>query len=320
MEVIQVDLESKIHREATIALGNFDGIHKGHQALIKEVVDMAQQLHCPSSVLMFTTHTKNTTEGISQELLTSGSQKHDILRSLGIDIIYEIDFTDEIMHMSPEAFVTKFLVEHLKAKGIVVGYDYRFGYKASGTVSTLRSLCDLNGIALSVKEAVSYGGETVSSTRIREAVKEGNVELAQALLMRPFTIRGTVVPGKQLGRTIGIPTANILYDVHYVIPKFGVYLTGVTVDGKFYYGATNIGTNPTFSEQEIKVETYLYDYHGESLYGKTMDVALLEFIRPEMTFKDVEALKDRMNDDLEVIRQQILKDEFTNKQKNGRIL
>ena len=313
MEVIQVDLESKIHREATIALGNFDGIHKGHQALIKGVVHMAQKLHCPSSVLMFTTHTKNKTEGISQELLTSRSQKHDILRSLGIDIIYEIDFTDKIMHMSPESFVTKFLVNHLKAKGIVVGYDYRFGYKASGTTSTLKKLCDSNGIALSVKEAVTYGGETISSTRIREAVKEGDVVLVRTLLMRPFTIRGTVVKGKQLGRTIGIPTANILYDVHYVIPKFGVYLTGVNVDGKFYYGATNIGTNPTFSEQEIKVETYLYDYHGDSLYGKTMDVSLLEFIRPEVAFKDVDELKDRMNDDLEDIRRKISKEDFTNK-------
>lgn len=172
MEVIQVDLESEIHREATIALGNFDGIHKGHQSLIAGVVHMAHKLHCPSSVLMFTTHTKNMTDGISQELLTSRSQKHDILRSLGIDIIYEIDFTDEIMHMSPEAFVTKFLLNHLKAKGIVVGYDYRFGYKASGTTSTLKKLCEANGIALSVKEAVTYGGEIVSSTRIREAVKK----------------------------------------------------------------------------------------------------------------------------------------------------
>ena len=313
MEVIQVDLESEIHREATIALGNFDGIHKGHQSLITGVVHMAHELHCPSSVLMFTTHTKNMTDGISQELLTSRSQKHDILRSLGIDIIYEIDFTDEIMHMSPEAFVTKFLLNHLKAKGIVVGYDYRFGYKASGTTSTLKKLCEANGIALSVKEAVTYGGEIVSSTRIREAVKEGDVVLAQSLLMRPFTIRGTVVAGKQLGRTIGIPTANILYDVHYVIPKFGVYLTGVTVDGRFYYGATNIGTNPTFSEQEIKVETYIYDYHGDSLYGKTIDVALLEFIRPEVAFKDVDELKDRMNDDLEDIRVKISKQDFTNK-------
>lgn len=313
MEVIQVDLESEIHREATIALGNFDGIHKGHQSLITGVVHMAHKLHCPSSVLMFTTHTKNMTDGISQELLTSRSQKHDILRSLGIDIIYEIDFTDEIMHMSPEAFVTKFLLNHLKAKGIVVGYDYRFGYKASGTTSTLKKLCEANGIALSVKEAVTYGGEIVSSTRIREAVKEGDVVLAQSLLMCPFTIRGTVVAGKQLGRTIGIPTANILYDVHYVIPKFGVYLTGVTVDGRFYYGATNIGTNPTFSEQEIKVETYIYDYHGDSLYGKTMDVALLEFIRPEVAFKDVDELKDRMNDDLEDIRVKISKQDFTNK-------
>lgn len=311
MEVIQVDLDSEIFQEATIALGNFDGLHSGHKALIQEVVAMAKKLNCRSSVLMFKTHTKNTTDGIFQELLTSRSQKHDILREMGIDIIYEIEFTKQIMRLSPEAFVSDFLVGHLKAKGVVVGYDYRFGFKASGDASTLDALCKSNGIALSVKNAVTYEGEAISSTRIRSAVKEGNVKLAGALLSRPFTIRGKVVPGKQLGRTIGIPTANILYNANYVVPKFGVYLTGVTVDGKYYYGATNIGTNPTFEEQEIKVETYLYNYNGDSLYGKIMDVALLDFIRPEIAFDGVEALKTRMDKDLSTLRERIAKEEFT---------
>lgn len=311
MEVIQVDLDSEISQEATIALGNFDGLHSGHKALIEEVVDMAKKLNCRSSVLMFKTHTKNTTDGISQELLTSRSQKHDILREMGIDIIYEIEFTKRIMRMSPESFVTDFLVGHLKAKGVVVGYDYRFGFKASGDVNTLDALCKANDIALSVKKAVTYDGEAISSTRIRSAVKEGDVKLARALLTRPFTIRGKVVPGKQLGRTIGIPTANILYNANYVVPKYGVYLTGVTVDGKHYYGATNIGTNPTFDEQGIKVETYLYDYEGDSLYGKIIDVALLDFIRPEEAFDGVEALKTRMDKDLSDIRERIAREEFT---------
>ena len=311
MEVIQVDLDSEISQEATIALGNFDGLHSGHKALIEEVVEMAKKLNCRSSVLMFKTHTKNTTDGISQELLTSRSQKHDILREMGIDIIYEIEFTKQIMRMSPEAFVTDFLVGHLKAKGVVVGYDYRFGFKASGDVTTLDGLCKANDIALSVKKAVTYEDEAISSTRIRSAVKEGDVKLARALLTRPFTIRGKVVPGKQLGRTIGIPTANILYNANYVVPKYGVYLTGVTVDGKYYYGATNIGTNPTFDEQGIKVETYLYDYEGDSLYGKTIDVALLDFIRPEEAFDGVEALKARMDKDLSIIRERIVREEFT---------
>lgn len=311
MEVIQVDLDSEIFQEATIALGNFDGLHSGHKALIQEVVAMAKKLNCRSSVLMFKTHTKNTTDGIFQELLTSRSQKHDILRDMGIDIIYEIEFTKQIMRLSPEAFVSDFLVGHLKAKGVVVGYDYRFGFKASGDASTLDALCKSNGIALSIKNAVTYEGEAISSTRIRAAVKEGNVKLAGALLSRPFTIRGKVVPGKQLGRTIGIPTANILYNANYVVPKFGVYLTGVTVDEKYYYGATNIGTNPTFGEQEIKVETYLYNYEGDSLYGKIMDVALLDFIRPEIAFDGVEALKTRMDKDLSTLRERIAKEEFT---------
>ena len=311
MEVIQVDLDSEISREATIALGNFDGLHSGHQTLIKEVVAMAKKLNCLSSVLMFKTHTKNMTDGISQELLTSRSQKHDILREMGIDVIYEIEFNERIMRLSPEAFVVDFLVGHLKAKGVVVGYDYRFGFKASGDVNTLDALCKAHNLDLAVKKAVTYDGEAVSSTRIRSAVKEGDVKLAEALLTRPFTIRGKVVPGKQLGRTIGIPTANILYNANYVVPKYGVYLTSVTVEGEFYYGATNIGTNPTFAEQGIKVETYLYDYKGESLYGKIMDVALLDFIRPEIAFNSVEDLKARMDRDLKFIEEQIHQEEFT---------
>lgn len=311
MELIQVDLDSHIFRKSAVALGNFDGIHMGHRVLINGVVEMSRDLNCASSVLIFKTHTKNMTEGASQELLTSQSQKHDILRSLGIDIIYEMDFTKSVMNLSPKAFVMNFLSDHLNVQGVVVGYDYRFGSKASGNVNTLRELCRRNCMSLVVKEAVKYQDKIVSSTRVRTAIKEGDVKSAAELLLRPFTIRGTVTKGKQLGRTIGVPTANILYDTNYVVPKFGVYMTQVKIDDSYYFGATNIGTNPTFSEQEVKVETYLFDYCGDSLYGKTIDVALIDFIRPEIAFRNVKELKMRMDDDLSLIRQKISKIDFT---------
>lgn len=305
MELLEVNLESNISGETAIALGNFDGIHLGHRALLDKVVAMAKSLDCPASVLIFKNHTKNLTEGISQELLTSRSQKHEIFKRAGIDIIYEMDFDQSIMHLTPAEFVEHFLSDHLKIKGIVVGYDYRFGFKAKGTVTELRTLCRDNNIQLAVEDAVMYEGEAISSTRIRRAIKDGKPDLAHRLLGRPFSIEGTVVKGKQLGRTIGIPTANLLLDTHYVTPKFGVYLTRVRIEDRFYFAATNIGTNPTFKEKEIKVESYLYDYEGESLYGKAMEVDLIKFIRSEITFTGVDELKKKMDDDLEYIREEI---------------
>lgn len=305
MELLEVDLESNISKNTAIALGNFDGIHLGHRALLDEVVAMAKSLGCPSSVLIFKNHTKNLTEGISQELLTSRTQKYDIFEKAGIDVIYEMNFDEQIMHLSPTDFINRFLADHLKVKGIVVGYDYRFGYKAKGTVRELEELCADLKIRLAVKDAVTYEGEVISSTRIRRAIKDGEPELAHHLLGRPFSIEGTVIKGKQLGRTIGIPTANLLLNTHYVTPKFGVYLAKVSVEGRSYYAATNIGTNPTFNENEIKVESYLYDFEGDSLYGKRMEVSLLRFIRPEITFKSVEDLKVKMDEDLDNMRQEI---------------
>ncbi|MDD7362980.1 MAG: bifunctional riboflavin kinase/FAD synthetase [Peptoniphilus sp.] len=311
MEIVEVDLESEISRETAIALGNFDGIHRGHQTLLKEVVEMSKRLGCRSSVLLFKNHTNNLTEGISQELLMSQSQKREILESAGIDIVYEMNFDEEIMRLSPEAFVAEFLAEHLKVKGIVVGYDYRFGFKARGNVDTLKMYCRQSNMDLVVKDAVTYEGHAISSTNIRRAIKDGRPDVAATLLGRPFSIRGTVVRGKQLGRKIGIPTANLLFNTHYVAPKFGVYFARVLVDGTCYYAATNVGTNPTFDEREIKVESYLYDYDGGELYGKTIDVELLRFIRPEVSFQGVEELKARMDEDLALIYRGIREEEFT---------
>lgn len=312
MERLEVDLDSDISRDSVIALGNFDGIHRGHRALLDEGIAMAKELGCPSSVLLFKTHTNNLTEGISQELITSRSQKHELIDDAGIDILYEMVFDQDIMKLSPEAFLKDFLVEHLRVRGIVVGYDYRFGFKAAGDVPLLRAFCKTSGIRLVVKEAVTWEGGVISSTDIRRLIKEGKPRQAHRLLGRPFSIRGKVVKGKQLGRQIGIPTANLLFNTHYVIPRFGVYLARVHVDGKFYYAATNVGTNPTFNEQDIKVESYLYDFEGYELYGKMMDVELLEFLRPERAFENIEELKRQMDRDLAILAEQIRDKEFTN--------
>lgn len=311
MEIIQVDLESNISPETCIALGNFDGMHLGHQALIREVRRMAKAANMSASVLIFKEHTKNTLHGGRQNLLTLREQKYEILDACGIDRVYEMDFTREIMQLSPEDFVLRFLISHLKIRGVVVGYDYRFGHMAAGNVEKMEKLCQSGGIDLSVIRPVLYGSEAVSSTRIRNAVREGDILSATGMLGRPYTIRGSVQPGKQLGRTIGIPTANVHFPDDYIVPKFGVYAAKVRIDDRWHDAATSIGTNPTFSEQGIKIESYLYDYGGEEFYGKVIDIALVDYIRPEIRFPDVSSLKQQMDADLKEIPLRIRDRQFT---------
>lgn len=299
MEICKVDLTTQISKDSYIALGNFDGVHLGHKCLIDVLVQNAKKNNILSSVLIFREHTKNVIKGRKQELLSSTSFKYEILESLGVDRVYEMEFNKNIMELSPEAFVLDFLFKHLKIKGIVVGYDYRFGHKAMGNIELLKELCERESVALHIIEAVYEKGEVVSSTRIRRLIREGNLNEANFLLGRPFTIDGCVIKGKGLGRTLGFPTANLGLDNSYVIPKYGVYAGWVIVDSIPYKAAINIGINPTFNEEE-KLEAFLLNYNG-NLYGKNVRISLIEYIRPEIKFDDISALVNQMKEDIERI-------------------
>lgn len=300
MKIVNIDLESENRPPSYIALGNFDGLHKGHIALIDRVVAAAKEKNIKSSVLIFSQHTKNVIFGGKQILLTSKNQKYELLEKLGIDIIYEMDFNLAVMEMKPLDFFYKLLLKNLNIKGIVVGYDYKFGHRAGGDTTLLKSLTGKNDIWFSVVSPVVNNGESISSTKIRNFIREGHIQKANEYLGHPFTIRGEVIHGKKLGTKMGYPTANIKMEDNYVIPKFGVYDTDIVIDGKKYRAATSVGTNPTLEEVGIKIEAHILDFN-EMIYGKIIDLEFRRFIREELIFSSIETLFEQIKKDREIV-------------------
>ena len=259
MEVLKVKDNNKKYNSA-IALGNFDGVHIGHQELIKKMIYIANKNDYISSVLMFENHTKSIIEGKGPSLITCKKQRYDIIEKLGVDIIYTMDFNEYIMKLSPEDFVTKILIEKLNVKAVVVGTDYRFGYKAAGNSETLKELGVKHGIKVKILEPIFIDGEIISSTRVRKSILDGDMKKVSRLLGRNYSILGKVVPGKRIGNKLGFPTANMEPLINYVLPKNGVYSTETVVDGVKYLSASSVGYNPTFREEVIKIESHIIGF------------------------------------------------------------
>lgn len=301
MEIIKIDKDYIAKDKSVIALGNFDGVHLGHQELLKTLVKKAKELNMKSSVLIFKEHTKNFIYKRKQYLLTSNEEKYRIFEEKGIDIVYEIIFNEDIMTMTPEYFAEKFLFENLKINSVVVGFDYTFGYKAQGNIETLKELSEKNNIDLNIINPVEIDGELLSSTNIRNLIKTGEVEKANKLLGHFYTIDGYVIHGKQLGNKMGYPTANIDPDVKYVIPMYGVYDSDIIVDGKVYKAATNIGKNPTIENEGLRVEAHILDF-SESIYGKKVALRLRRFLRPEKKFDSIDELFGQIAKDVQDVK------------------
>lgn len=276
----------------SIAMGNFDGVHIAHRQIIRSAVDCERTL-VPTAVL-FRVHPCEYLKS-NHCFIMSNSAREDMLRTLGIKRFYYMDF-ETVRDMSPEDFFEKIVTEELGAKKVSCGFNYTFGKFASGTTEVLKKLCDKNGVDLCITESVELFGAPVSSTRIRKLIAQGDVLRANKMLGHPFSYSGVVVDGKHMGRKLGFPTANQYFDDGMVTPRFGVYASDVSVDGKVYKGATNIGTSPTLPFKGFRSETYIHDFDGD-LYGKSITVSLKEFIRDEMKFSSVEELIQRVNKD-----------------------
>ncbi|MBP2025497.1 bifunctional riboflavin kinase/FAD synthetase [Peptoniphilus stercorisuis] len=289
MEIIKIDKDYIANDKSVIALGNFDGVHLGHRELLKTLVSKAKELNMKSSILIFKEHTKNFIYKEKQFLLTSNEEKYRIFEEIGIDIVYEIIFNEDIMTMTPEYFAEDFLFNNLKINSVIVGFDYTFGYKASGNIEILKELCEKNNIDLNIIKPVEIEGDLLSSTYIRNLIKSGQVDKANKLLGHCYTIDGYVIHGKQLGNKMGYPTANIEPDVKYVIPMYGVYDSDIIIDGKVYKAATNIGKNPTIENEGLRVEAHILNF-SESIYGKKVALRLIKFLRPEIKFDTVDEL------------------------------
>lgn len=301
MEVIDLLDYNETRFSTAIALGNFDGIHIGHQQLIKKMVSRSKELGIKSSLLLFKSHTKTIVDNNRPSMITNNQQKFRIAEELGVDIIYLLDFNDNIMKLSGEEFVKDIIMNKMNGKLLVVGFDYRFGYKASGDSSYLKELGEKNNIEVVILDPVYQEDKVISSSIIRELISAGNMSEVSKMLGRSYSIIGKVIPGKNRGNKLGFPTANIELTDNYVIPKNGVYMTNTIVDNKRYVSATNIGYNPTFGENTLKIETYILEFEG-NIYGKTLEVEFLDFLRDDIKFESKEALIEQMKLDVETIK------------------
>lgn len=304
MEIIKISKDYKAIEESMIALGNFDGVHAGHQQLLNIMVENSKKFNIKSSVLIFREHTKNLLKKKKQNLLTSNEEKYRIFKNIGVDIVYEIEFDEYIMTLSPEDFVKDFLIKNLKIRGINVGFDYSFGYMAKGNVKLLKKIANEKNIILKVLEPVEKNGVKISSTLIRDLIKNGEIKKANELLTHNYKIDGKIIHGKSLGHTMGYPTANIEPTANYVIPRNGVYDTDILIDGKRYKAATNIGKNPTIENSGVRVEAHILDFDGD-LYDKEVSLEILKFIRPEKKFESVEELFEQIAKDTEEVGNRI---------------
>lgn len=305
MEIIDLSNYKENRFSTAVALGNFDGIHRGHQDLIESMVLNAKIMGLKPSLLLFKSHTKATLDKDSPKCITNIEQKIEISKDLGVEIIYFIEFDENLMKLSPHNFIKSILLEKMNSKLIVVGYDYRFGYKALGDIDYLKQLSKQENFKLEVLSPVKNGGNIVSSSNIRDLIKEGKMEKVEAHLKRPYTIVGKVIRGANRGTKLGFPTANIELLDNYVVPKTGVYKTYTKVDGKIYKSATNIGYNPTFTNKDdiLKIETYILDFK-DNIYEKTIEIYFKRFIRDDIKFDNVNDLILQMKRDIKEIEKE----------------
>ena len=288
--------------KTAVALGNFDGIHKGHQVLIKKAVKTAEEKGIKSAVFTFSNHPRNVIAGNSVvRNIIYEDEKIEILEEMGVDYLFSISF-EEIMKLSPQDFVDKVLIERFRIDTAVCGFNFTYGYKAAGTADMLRGMA-AGRFDVAVVDPVKVNGQVVSSTLIREKIMNGDMEAVPELLGRNFTIRGTVIHGNEIGRTIGFPTCNIVIDESMAALPNGVYMTYCYVEGVKYCSITNVGNKPTIGEYGKNIETNIFNFN-ENIYDKKITVEFLKKIRDEQKFDDLEALKKQIHDDSVLVRKE----------------
>ncbi len=285
-----------------VTIGNFDGIHLGHQKLIEECLRIAKNQNLKTVVLSFYPHPRKILDDAFEfnTVLTQG-EKVDFLVNAGIDYFRKKPIDLEFLGFSPEEFVEKILVNELSAKVVVVGKDHRLGAKRGADINALTEICSRYGIETIGVDLRLEDGQKISSTTIRDAINKGNFEKVTKLLGRNYSITGVVVSGKRLGRTIGVPTANLFPENEKLLPPNGVYVSRITINGEVFSSITNIGWNPTVKSAQIVVETNILDFDRD-IYDEVVKVELLHFVRGEVKFNSVENLKAQLHSDIDYAR------------------
>lgn len=286
-----------------VCIGFFDGVHRGHQTIIKRAVRGAEDLGVRSAVVTFDRHPMEVVApGSEPMMLMTRERRAQTLAEQGVDLVVVLPFTDELRHLSAEEFVDHVLAGPLEAVRVVVGANFRFGHKAMGDVAMLTDLGPMRGFSAEGVTLLELDGVVLSSTEIRAAVDRGDVELAAKMLGRPHMVEGIVVRGDQRGAGLGFPTANLQVDRRIAVPAEGVYAGMATLpDGREVACATSVGVNATFDGTELRVEAYLLDFH-EDLYGCHLIVDFRHRLRDQERFDSAEALVARINDDVALAR------------------
>lgn len=296
-------------RGAAVALGNFDGVHRGHQQVIALAAKAARAAGLPLGVISFDPHPRRIFQPEAPAFrLMRPAQQARALEALGVDLFYVLPFDEEMKSLSDQDFARLVLHEGLDVRHVAVGFDISFGKGRTGSPATMRTYGERFGFGVSVAEAVAdTDGEKYSSTGVRDALREGRPEDAAAILGRPFAIEGPVQRGRQLGRELGFPTANVHLD-DYVQPRFGVYATRTRLpDGREIPGVANIGVNPTVGEVAPLLEVWLFDF-DEDIYDQTIETDLITFLRPEAKFGSLQEMVDQVMRDAHQARKILMPD------------
>ena len=274
-------------KQQVLALGNFDGLHRGHMAVLQTALDCAAARALRPAVLLFDRHPREVLTGVRPPMLMTENEKRRRLERLGFSV--EIISFEQVQRLSPAAFLE--LLRALFSPSVLCcGNNYRFGAKAAGSVETLRALCPALHMEVRVAPDVLFEGEPISSTRIRALLEAGSVESANRMLGRPYSYTLCVIDGDKRGHRLGFPTANQCFPTDFVQPLYGVYASKVCLNQKWYPAVTNIGVRPTIGTPDCRSETYILGYDGD-LYGQPLEVHLLRFLRRETDFGSLDALK-----------------------------
>lgn len=296
----------QIKTPTAIALGNFDGIHQGHQTVLRPIIAPDRSsggIH--PSVVSFSPHPREFFTGGKLRLLTPIAEKAEILSNLGIEQLILLPFDRDLASLSPQQFVEQILVQQLQATEISVGLDFRFGYQRKGSGQDLKRIANGFGIEVHLNTLKEYCDRDnravrVSSSLIRQALSKGDIDTASRMLDRPYSLLGKVVKGQQLGRTIGFPTANLQLPPEKYLPRYGVYSVDAFLEQTRVKGVMNIGCRPTVAGEAPTIEVHLLDWSGD-LYDRTLKVNLLKFLRPEQKFDSIEALKQQITKDCQAV-------------------
>jgi len=284
---------------AFVTIGNFDGVHRGHTPILKKIAKEAHAAGRKAIVITFDPHPKYILHADIRPfyLITTLEEKINLIEQMGIDAVVVIPFSLDFAKITPEEFILQILWEKLQIQKIFIGYDYRFGQGKRGNEALLRTFGEKLGFEVAVIPAVMQGNDTISSTRLRFAILDGDVKTAALLLGRPYNVSGIVSPGKKRGKDLGFPTANIKPDKE-LIPARGVYAAKVYLGASQYRAVLSIGYNPTFSDEEFSVEVHLFDFSG-NIYGKKLNILFIDRIRDEVKFDGPQKLIEQIKRDID---------------------